>query len=96
MLASEFDAAAPAGAQNVDITHHFDGEFHFDGMSVTASATQDQRRRFAAAFGNIASLTKGASVVANGNPEFFQPSFPHFRGIALETQPGRADAAEVF
>ena len=66
-----------AGAENVDVTHHFDAEYHFDSASTATFP-----KRFAKAFSTVHAHLRGAETLANRNPEFFDPSFATFRHIA--------------
>ena len=74
-----------AGAENVDVTHHFDAEYHFDSSSM---ATYPKRfeKAFATVQGHLGDAAKGhlrgAAKLADRNPEFFDPTYPTFRHIA--------------
>lgn len=69
-------AQIQAGAENVDVTHHFDAEYHFDSASVRSYAS-----RFALGFQRLNSHLSGATPLADRNPEFFQPTFGSYRAI---------------
>ena len=66
-----------AGAENVDVTHHFDSEYHFDSASTATFP-----KRFDNAFATVHAHLRGAAKLADGNPEFFDPTYPTFRHIA--------------
>jgi hypothetical protein len=72
-------AQIQAGAENVDVTHHFDAEYHFDSASTTAFP-----QRFVAAFKQLNSHLNGARPLADRNPEFFRPSFGSYRAIVSQ------------
>jgi hypothetical protein len=74
-------AQIQAGAENVDVLHHFDAEYHFDSASIS-SPVREQQERFRTAFATVHSHLKGAEPLADGNPEFFDPSFGSYRAIA--------------
>ena len=66
-----------AGAENVDVTHHFDAEYHFDSSSMATYP-----KRFEKAFATLHVHLRGAAKLADRNPEFFDPTYPTFRHIA--------------
>lgn len=68
-----------AGAENVDVTHHFDAEYHFDSASI-ATFPRNFERGFAAVHAHL----QGAAKLADRNPEFFGPSYTSFRHIAQD------------
>ncbi len=72
-------AQIQAGAENVDVTHHFDAEYHFDAVSTSAFP-----ERLEAAFRQLSSHLNGARPLADRNPEFFRPSFGSYRAIVSE------------
>ncbi len=85
-------AQIQAGAENVDVTHHFDAEYHFDSASTATFPQQ-----FVVAFQRLNSHLSGARPLADRNPEFFRPSFGSYRAIvsqlpaALRQLAGSAD-----
>lgn len=66
-----------AGVSNVDVTHHFDGEYHFDGLSV-----RTRRAALEAAFDAVQTNLRKARPLADRNPEFFDPSYESMRALA--------------
>jgi hypothetical protein len=77
-----------AGAENVDVTHHFDSEYHFDSASTAAFP-----KRFDRAFATVHAHLAGAAKLADRNPEFFDPSYPTFRHIAQSLAAAMRDLA---
>jgi hypothetical protein len=73
---SRLVAQIQVGAENVDVTHHFDAEYHFDSASISAFP-----RQFALGFQRLNSHLNGARPLADRNPEFFRPSFGSYRAI---------------
>jgi hypothetical protein len=76
---SRLVALIQAGVENVDVTHHFDAEYHFDSAS-----TLTYPRRFAVAFRQLNSHLNGARPLADRNPEFFRPTFGSYRAIVSQ------------
>ena len=65
-----------AGVENVDVTHHFDSEYHFDSASVASFP-----ERFTKAFKTVDRHFEAALGYANENPEFFKPTYGSYRQL---------------